>query len=126
MKESQAAKQVAREVLETIGKGEIPNISKIAVKKGYSPTTAGSGLVTKTKSYQRVIAPFVVKLEQERERAINALKGKIGKAKYRDLVDAIDKLTKNHQLLTGGATANVALGVKKLKDDELERIAEGG
>lgn len=120
-----AARQVAEEVLETIGRGEIPSVNKIAPKKGYSKKTAKSGLIQKTKSYQSVVRPFIEKLEIERERAIDAMAGKISKAKYRDLSDAIDKLTKNHQLLTGGSTANVALGVKRMKDDELERIARG-
>lgn len=126
MKESLAARQVAQDVLESLGKGIKPNITKLAIKRGYSPKSAAKGAVTSRKSYKAEIRSFVDRLEEERERAINAMAGTISKAKYRDLTDAIDKLTKNHQLLTGGATANVALGVKKLKDDELERIAEGG
>ena len=125
MKESHAARQVAHDVLESLGRGIKPNITNLAIKRGYSPKTAAKGQVTNRKSYKAVIEPFVLKLEIERDRAIDAMKGKISKAKYRDLVDSIDKLTKNHQLLTGGSTANVALGVKALKDDELERIAEG-
>lgn len=125
MKQSLAARQVAEEVLGTIGRGKIPNITKIAVKKGYSFKTADRGQVQKTKTYQSVIRPFVEKLEIERQRAIDAMAGMISKAKYRDLTDAIDKLTKNHQLLTGGATANVAHGVKLLSDDDLVNIAEG-
>lgn len=109
MKESLAAKRTALDVLETIGNGEIPNVTKIAIKNGYSPSSATSGIVQKTKSYQSIVKPFADKLAEERERAIDALKGRIGKAKYRDLVDAIDKLTKNHQLLTGGSTENIAV-----------------
>ncbi len=108
MKESLAARQVAHDVLETIVKGEIPNITKLAIKRGYSPKSAAHGAVTSRKSYKGVIQPFVQQLEIERDRAIAAMKGKISKAKYRDLTDAIDKLTKNHQLLTGGSTENVA------------------
>ena len=102
-----SAKAVANDVLEAVGKGEIPNITKLAVKRGYKLQTANRGRVTQTKSYKSVIVPFVKKLEIERERAIDQLKKKISKAKYRDLNDAIDKLTKTHQLLTGGATENV-------------------
>ena len=126
MKESAAARQVAHDVLESLGKGIKPNITELAIKRGYSPKSAAHGAVTSRKSYKKVISSFVDKLEVERQRAVDAMAGKISKAKYRDLTDAIDKLTKNHQLLTGGATANLAVGVKKLKDDELERIAEGG
>lgn len=104
-----AARQVAQDVLGKIGKGEKPNVTKLAIKRGYSPTTADKGIVQKTKTYQATIKPFIEQLEVERQRAIDQLAGKIDEAKYRDLVDAIDKITKNHQLLTGGSTANVAV-----------------
>ena len=125
MKESIAAEQVGYDVLESVRRGKRPNLGKIILKRGYALTTSTvPSQVTKTKSYQGVIKPFVEQLEIERNRAIAAMKGKISKAKYRDLTDAIDKLTKNHQLLTGGATQNIAMGVKHLKDDELAKIAE--
>ena len=123
---SVAAKEVAKEVLGTIGKGKRPNITKIAIKKGYSPKTANSGQVQKTKTYKAELAPLVTRLEQERDAIVEALKKKRGKAKYRDLIDGLDKVTKNLQLLTGGATQNIAIGVKKMNDDELQRIADGG
>lgn len=53
---SLAAKEVAMEVLSTIGKGKVPNLEKIAIQKGYSPRTARAGLVQKTKTYQDIIA----------------------------------------------------------------------
>ena len=121
-----SATQVGYKVLDSLRKGKRPNLGKIIKESGYATTTSTVPTqVTNTKSYKKVVAPFVQKLEIERQRAIDAMKGKISKAKYRDLTDAIDKLTKNHQLLTGGATANVAMGVKRLKDDELEAIANG-
>lgn len=121
-----AAKEVAREVVGTVGKGKRPNITKIAISKGYSPKTANAGKVQATKTYKAEIAPLVQRLEEERDAIVKALKSKRGKAKYRDLIDGLDKITKNLQLLTGGATSNIAIGVKKLPDDELQRIAEGG
>lgn len=102
-----AAKAVAREVLETIGKGKRPNITKIAIKNGYAPSTAGSGLVTKTESYQSEIMPLVTRLELERDAIMERLQKTRGKAKYRDLIDGLDKVTKNIQILTGGATDHV-------------------
>ncbi len=122
---SVAAREVALEVLETIGRGKRPNLSEIAIKKGYSPTTAKAGLVKKTLTYQRELAPLVASLELERDQIIKRMRRIRNQAKYRDLVDAFDKITKNIQLLTGGATSNVALSVHKLKDDELERLATG-
>lgn len=104
-----AAKQVAEEVLGTLGRGEMPNITKIAIKKGYTPKTANSGAVQATKTYQEAITPFVQAMIEERDAVIKRMKATRGKAKYRDLTDGIDKLTKNIQLLTGGKTENVGL-----------------
>ena len=112
-----AAKKVAEEVLETIGRGEIPSVNKIAPKKGYTKKTAKSGNIQKTKTFQRIIEegkkPLLERLIIERDRALQAMKGKISKAKYRDLVDSVDKITKNVQLLSGGDTERVG-GIKDL------------
>lgn len=123
---SVAAKAVAQEVIRQVGKGVRPNITKIAISKGYKPSVARNGKVTKTKAYREIIIPFVDKLAAEREAAIDRMKSVRSKAKYRDLAYAADILTKNHQLLTGGATSNIAVGVRKLNDADLERIATGG
>lgn len=48
--------------------------------------------------------PIVEKMIAERTRAIEAMAGKLSEAKYRDLTDAQDKLTKNIQLLSGKET----------------------
>lgn len=101
---SENAKQVAREVSETIRKGGKLNLGKI-IKKRYSESTSKSPQrVTETKSYQEVLKPIVDQMKLERQRAIDAMKSRIDKAKYRDLSDAIDKLTKNIELLSGGDT----------------------
>ena len=104
-----AAEQVAKEVLGTIGKGEIPNITRIAIKKGYSPKTANAGNIQKTKTYKSVIKPIAEMLEAERLAILERLPHVRDKAKYRDLTDGLDKVTKTHQLLTGGATENIAV-----------------
>lgn len=122
---SYRAKAVAQEVLATIGKGKPVRIGEIAVKHGYKPTTAGSGLVQRTKSYQETIYPVIQSLEIERERAIKLMSKRISKARYRDLIDGMDKLTKNIQLLTGKSTSNISMHMRTLKDAELERIAAG-
>lgn len=106
-----AAKEVAKEVLKTIGKGGKPNISKIGVEKGYTKSSAAAGRIQKTKTYQAELKPVLDRLVEERDRAIKALAGKISKAKYRDLTDSIDKFTKNIQLLNGGKTSNDAVKI---------------
>src|SRR3569623_2542239 len=52
---SEAAKKVAEEVLGTLGKGKRPNITKIAIKHGYTPKTANSGAVQNTKTYREIV-----------------------------------------------------------------------
>lgn len=121
---SEAAKAVAHEVIRQVESGGRPVITKIAPRKGYSPRTAHSGKIQKTASYQSVIKPLVQRLEEERDAVVDRMKATRDKAKYRDLIDGLDKITKNIQLLTGGSTANVAIGVKKLSDHELEKLAE--
>jgi hypothetical protein len=121
-----AAAEVAREVIRTVGKGRKPHLTKIAISKGYSLQSARVGKPIQTKTYKAEIKPLVSRLEEERDAIMERLKKTRNKAKYRDLIDGMDKVTKNIQLLTGGATQNIAVGVKKLKDDELAHIAEGG
>lgn len=106
---SKAAKAVAQEVLETLGKGERPNISKIGPKHGYSKKTSAAGEIVKTKTYQAEIKPLLDRLEEERNAIVEGLKVTRNKAKYRDLVDGLDKITKNIQLLNGGKTSNEAI-----------------
>ena len=110
---SENAKAIAEEVLGNLGKCEKVSVLKIAVKRGMKKKYANSGQIQKTKTYRETIEknkkPILEQLFEERNRAIKALKGKISKAKYRDLTDAIDKLTKNIQLLSGGSTERVVV-----------------
>lgn len=109
---SKDAQNVAREVLETLGKGKKVVLGKILKKNGYSDTTSDNPkAVTETKSYQDIVNPVLREMMVERDRAMKALKGKISKAKYRDLIDAADKLTKNIQLLNGGETERTGLKI---------------
>lgn len=108
-----SAKEVAKEVLENIRKGIKPNLGKIIKSKGYSETTSTvPTLVTETRSYKEVINPVVEAMEAERNRIIVALSNKkLSKEKYRDLIDGLDKLTKNVQLLSGGRTSNESIKI---------------
>lgn len=104
-KRSLNAKKVAVDVSENIRKGKRVNLGKILQKNGYSKSTAESpSLVTNTKSYKEVIDPFVKAMMSERNAAIKAMAKVRDKAKYRDFTDALDKLTKNIQLLQGKDT----------------------
>ena len=101
-----AAKNVAKDVLETIGKGKRPNLGDIALKNGYAETTSENPqMITGTKSYQEVIEPVVVQLERERQRIIKAMTGKdLDAERYAVLMESMNTTTKNIQLLSGKET----------------------
>lgn len=109
-----AAKEVAKEVIEIVRNGKIPNLQKIQQKHGYSKESAKSMKATRTDTYEEVIEqnlPTVVaQLEEEREEILKRMKKTRNKAKYRDLTYSLDIVTKNHQLLTGGKTENTGIG----------------
>lgn len=106
-----AAQNVAKEVISKVRKGERPILGKIIPKHGYSPSIATHpNKVTRTDSYKEVIEPIVSAMERERNRLIKAMSEReLTGERYRDLTDGIDKLTKNIQLLSGGATANIQI-----------------
>ena len=102
-----AAGQVAKEVLESLGKGKKINLGKIMRKNGYAGNTADNPKnVTETETFKGIVNPVVLALEEERKKIIERLKKTRNKAKYRDLIDGLDKVTKNIQLLSGGKTDN--------------------
>lgn len=113
---SEAAKQVALEVLRKVRNGEIPNFQEIQQKYGYSESSAQSMKVKETKTYHDIMQPVVEQLENQRQRAITAINNKdLNEEEYKDLVTSVDKFTKNIQLLSGGATERnkVEFGVAK-------------
>lgn len=80
-------------------------VSKAMIAAGYEPKTAKNPKnLTESKAYKQALPDIIDKLELERMRAVNMMSSKISKAKYRDMVEAVDKLTKNIQLLNGGNT----------------------
>jgi len=102
---SLAARAVAKDVLKKVRRGEKVHIGKIVASHGYGKSMATHpNKVTNTKSYKDEIRPVIEAMERERNAIIKALPGKRGKAKYRDLIDGIDKMTKNIQLLSGRPT----------------------
>jgi hypothetical protein len=100
------AKNVAKEVLETVGKGKKVNLGKIIKKNGYSKNTADSPKqVTNTKSYKEIMEPVVKRWIRIRDNLTSELEGRnLTKERYETIIKAIDYLTKNIQLLSGKET----------------------
>ncbi len=112
----------------------VQNIGKARTKQelleaaGYTKSYARAGQIQHTEGYKKVMATIIEQLEQERQRIIDALKVKdLDKEKHRDLVDAMDKITKNIQLLSGGATERQSLTLSfDSTFDETTQGSEGG
>ena len=124
------AKNVAREVLDKIGKDKKINMGEIIRKNGYSPNTSLTPtLVTNTQSYQEVVQPIVARWQKEITRIQKELEGReLTDEKYKDLVDSMDKLNKQVQLATGGVTERVGIQMsieeRQLANQALENSDE--
>lgn len=108
------AQKVALKVSETIRKGKRVHLGKIIRENGYSlETSLSPTLVTRTKSYKAIMKPLEEKLKYEIDRIANELSNKdLSKERYDTLATALDKLNKNYQLITGGATENTRMTVE--------------
>lgn len=114
---SQDAKNVAKKVLENLGKGKKVVMGEILREHGYADNTADNPKnVMETKSYKETIAPIVTRWQKEIERIQKELEQKnLAEEKYKDLVDSMDKLNKQVQLATGGVTERVGI---QMTDEE--------
>jgi mevalonate kinase len=120
---SENAKAVAKKVASKVRKGQKVVLGEIIKEQGYSESVSESPTkVTKTKAYKEEIQPIVDQLEKERQRIIKALKNKdLDEERYKDLVDGMDKITKNIQLLGNKPTE---ITKHQLTDDEMDEIDE--
>lgn len=79
-------------------------------KAGYSPKTAKTPKkLTNTKAFKEAVLPILEALELERQAIMQRLPEVREKAGYRDLMDGLDKTTKNIQLLSGKDTSKEAV-----------------
>lgn len=101
-------KTAVRKIFENIGTGK--SVGSALLESNYSEAISKNPLlVTQSKGFQQELRPVVERMIEERDRAIKLMSKKIGKAKYRDMIESVDKLTKNIQLLTGNSTINADL-----------------
>ncbi len=105
------AENVGKEVLETLGKGKKVILGEIIKKNGYAQNTADNPKnVTETESYKKVVRPLAEGISKEIEKIKEEMATRdITLERYETLANVMDKLVKNHQLLTGGATENIAV-----------------
>lgn len=115
-------KKVAKIVSENIRHKNPKNKGEILKESGYPESTSKRpSQVFESKGVKEILKPIIEQLEAERQRAIKAMAGKISKAKYRDLTDNVDKMTKNIELLSGRPTENVNI---PYENEQLRKIAD--
>lgn len=111
-RKSYNALRVARDIKEKIAKGEKINLTEIQVSNGYSLSSAKTRKAIKTQTFKRAMIDTVGLLSEIRAKSLEALYNKDhSKEKYRDLVEGVDKLTKNSRLLEGKSTENTATNI---------------
>lgn len=111
-KKSLNALQVAREIKSKLAKGEKINVKEIQVSKGYSLHSAHANKAIRTKTFQRAMSSTIQQLDLAISKAMTSILNKDHDLeKYRDLVEGVDKLTKNSRLLQDKSTVNVANNV---------------
>lgn len=104
------AQVVAGKISGNIRKGKKVVLAKILKDSGYSDSVANSPtLVTNTVAFQKAMElekrPLIDGLQKEINRIKDALASKnLRNEEYRTLVASLDVLTRNYQLLSGGAT----------------------
>jgi|GEM_PF-6801772 len=92
-------------IAENVGLEKPKTMKHMLLEAGYAPSIAEqqtNALV----GIREELEPIVGEMIRVREKAIARMHSTLPKANYRDLMDSIDKLTKNIQLLSGGKTAN--------------------
>ena len=116
------AEAVAKTVIKKVRKGEKVVLGDIIEKQGYAPSISTAPTkVTRTKSYQRVIRPLAEGISDEIEKIKEEMTSRdISLERYETLANVMDKLVKNHQLLTGGATENIVLG--RLSEEDQAKL----
>lgn len=97
-------------LLENLGTGgNTKTLGQMLLEAGYSENQAKNPYqILETKGVQEGLSDVVNDLDILRKNALNDLKARnLEKEPYRDVIKAVDTLTKNHQLLTGGETERV-------------------
>jgi hypothetical protein len=109
---------------ENLGLKKPKTMLQMMLEAGYEESTAHQQTSILV-GIREELDPIVKKLIAHRERILTQLAKKLPQAKYRDLVDGLDKVTKNIQLLSGKPTErpnNVITGLENLTDKQLDEF----
>lgn len=123
--DTEKQKKLLKLISENIGiSGSTKSMYQMMLEAGYSESTAKqqSGILA---GIQDKLDPIVQAMIDHREKVLEQMKEKLPKAQYHNLIEALDKLTKNIQLLSGKATErpnNVITGLENLTDEQLDEF----
>lgn len=96
-------RKLVKLISENVGLRKPKTMMEILREAGYSESVArqqSSILV----GVREDLDPIVDELEKHRVEVVKRMRKEFSKARYRDLTDSLDKVTKNIQLLSGKAT----------------------
>lgn len=97
--------------------------AKILRKAGFSEAVARNPKkVFDSPPVKEAVDTVIADLEEERRQIIEALKGKRHKAGYRDLIDGLDKVTKNIELLSGRPTDRSGFSLSPDEEKEFDEL----
>lgn len=107
-------------------KGKAKTLGELIIQAGYSPQSAHNPQIVITEEMKETLQPLIKKMETVRTNALDKItEDKLEQGSARDNAYIADILTKNIQLLNGGATERISvnkedldLANKLLKDEE--------
>lgn len=107
-------------LLENLGKkGQSKTLGQMMLEAGYSENQAKNPYqILETQGVQDGVSDVVQKMERERNRILLELAAKdLEKERHKDLVDSMDKMTKNIQLLSGKETERAGVSINVVSYD---------
>jgi phage terminase small subunit len=124
-KETEKQKKLLKLISENIGiSGSTKSMYQMMIEAGYSESSAHQQS-TILVGIKDKLDPIVQAMTDHREKVLEQMAKKLPKAHYHNLIEALDKLTKNIQLLSGKATErpnNVITGLENLTDEQLDEL----
>lgn len=103
-------------LIDNYGKrGQAKPLGKLIIEAGYSPVSAHNPQIVITEEMKETIQPLIKKMEEVRTNALDKItEDKLGQSSARDNAYIADILTKNIQLLNGGATERISVNKEDL------------
>ena len=116
-------KKVAEKLVENGRTDKIKNKGEIIRESEYSEASATKpSRIINSKGVQAELKPFLIKLEAERDRLLEAISAKnLSTVEYEKCVNSFDKIVKNIELLSGRPTENLN---NPYENEQLRKIAD--